>query len=350
MKVLIGFSYLFLAFLISCSHVSLLNKADPNKASEVSDSQGVEFTPPEVESQSQVSSEEPARIKTEETVNLLEGKVHVDNRDGRESRTSAKKIKLGLIMAPGLNRSVGHIGVLRNLDRAGVNVDIISGTEFGAIIGAMYASGQTPEMIEWNFYKYFREKKNYKMLTKKWIDEIDQFFLKRLANLRVEKLKRSFYVPLYSNAASKVVYFNKGNLRNLLILNLMTVKDASTVEYLSASNHEIFSQQFMKSSGADMVVGLDPLGDKIIWAKSDSLLQDTYAKYSNQIKKEKKALDLYYSLKLDSAMLDSDEEAGANLQNSLDYSQKLVQEIKKLKEARARVLDEARAEPYEDTN
>ncbi len=45
-------------------------------------------------------------------------------------------------------RGAAHLGVLRVLERAGVPIDIITGTSAGAIVGGLYAAGQTPDQVE----------------------------------------------------------------------------------------------------------------------------------------------------------------------------------------------------------
>lgn len=327
-------------FLASCANISLLNQK--NKSIEENKpgyrpGVGVDFTPPDL-----AVKEEAPRIRTEETVDILDGKVYVEERDDKahgQHKINPRKIKLGLILGPGLSRSVGHISVLRSIERSGTKVDFVSGTEMGAIIGAMYASGMTPEMIEWNFYKYYREKSNAKVFSPKWIEEIDEHFLKRFQNVRVEKLKKYFYVPLYSKKAKKVVFFNKGNLRNLLILNLKTRTQSPTLDYTNASEFEVFTASFMRSAGAEVVVGIDALGDKVALKDSNEFLYGVYQRFIGNIKKDKKSVDLYFPLPLEGSYLDSDEEAGANLQNASDYAQKIIIEIDKKRELKAKAQE-----------
>ena len=55
--------------------------------------------------------------------------------------------KLGLALSGGAVRGVFHLGVLRALDELGIDVHIISGTSSGAIAGALYRDGKSPEQI-----------------------------------------------------------------------------------------------------------------------------------------------------------------------------------------------------------
>ena len=55
---------------------------------------------------------------------------------------------VALVLGGGGLRGFAHLGVLRALEDAGVKPDIIVGTSAGAVVGAAYASGMTPEQIE----------------------------------------------------------------------------------------------------------------------------------------------------------------------------------------------------------
>ncbi len=56
--------------------------------------------------------------------------------------------KVGLVLSGGGAKGLYHIGVIKALEENNIPIDYISGTSMGAIVGAMYASGLTPdEMI-----------------------------------------------------------------------------------------------------------------------------------------------------------------------------------------------------------
>lgn len=56
--------------------------------------------------------------------------------------------RIGLVLSGGAARGLSHIGVIRALQEQGIEVDAISGTSMGAIIGGMYASGYSVEQME----------------------------------------------------------------------------------------------------------------------------------------------------------------------------------------------------------
>ncbi len=55
---------------------------------------------------------------------------------------------LGLALSGGGFRGLAHIGVLRTLERYGLQPDFIAGTSAGSLVGALYASGKTASEIE----------------------------------------------------------------------------------------------------------------------------------------------------------------------------------------------------------
>lgn len=56
--------------------------------------------------------------------------------------------KIGLVLSGGGATGLAHIGVLKALEENGVKIDYITGTSAGSLVGALYASGYSPEEIE----------------------------------------------------------------------------------------------------------------------------------------------------------------------------------------------------------
>ena len=84
---------------------------------------------------------------------------------------SLEKIKISIALSGGGARGIAHVGVLKALEENGIYPQIISGTSAGSIVGALYASGQTPEqMIEFvreaSVMKIFKMGLPYSGLTK----------------------------------------------------------------------------------------------------------------------------------------------------------------------------------------
>ncbi|MDR1181817.1 MAG: patatin-like phospholipase family protein [Bacteroidales bacterium] len=63
-----------------------------------------------------------------------------------------KTYKTGIALSGGGIKGLCHAGALKALDEYGIKPDIISGVSAGAIIGALYADGYTPDEIGEIFY------------------------------------------------------------------------------------------------------------------------------------------------------------------------------------------------------
>ena len=60
-----------------------------------------------------------------------------------------RKPRIGLALGAGSARGWAHIGAIRALEERGVKPDLICGTSIGALVGAVYASGQLDQLESW---------------------------------------------------------------------------------------------------------------------------------------------------------------------------------------------------------
>lgn len=54
--------------------------------------------------------------------------------------------KIGLALGSGSARGLAHVGVIRAIEDAGIQIDCIAGTSMGALIGAVHAAGKLNEL------------------------------------------------------------------------------------------------------------------------------------------------------------------------------------------------------------
>ncbi len=59
-----------------------------------------------------------------------------------------KQPKIGLVLSGGGAKGLAHIGILKEIDKAGLQIDYIGGTSMGAIVGGLYAAGYSGVQIE----------------------------------------------------------------------------------------------------------------------------------------------------------------------------------------------------------
>ncbi|MCB2198447.1 patatin-like phospholipase family protein [bacterium] len=56
--------------------------------------------------------------------------------------------RVGLVLSGGGAKGLAHIGVLKVIEEAGLDIDVVTGTSMGSIIGGLYAIGYTSEEID----------------------------------------------------------------------------------------------------------------------------------------------------------------------------------------------------------
>ena len=67
---------------------------------------------------------------------------------GNSQTDSLRRPKIGVTLSGGAAKGLAHIGILKAIDSAGLQVDYITGTSMGSIIGALYAAGYSGNQIE----------------------------------------------------------------------------------------------------------------------------------------------------------------------------------------------------------
>ncbi len=63
-------------------------------------------------------------------------------------REYVSKPKIGLALSGGAAHGLAHIGVIQYLDELGINIDYVTGTSMGAVIGALHAMGYNGKQLE----------------------------------------------------------------------------------------------------------------------------------------------------------------------------------------------------------
>lgn len=100
--------------------------------------------------------------------------------------------KIGIALSGGGIKGLCHAGVLKALEESGIKPDVLSGVSAGAVVGALYADGYTPDEIA----KLF-EDISFRQMTKIQIpdggffkiDAFQKFLSKRLRAKTFEELK-----------------------------------------------------------------------------------------------------------------------------------------------------------------
>lgn len=90
--------------------------------------------------------------------------------------------KIGLTLSGGGAKGLSHIGILKAIDSAGLNIDMITGTSMGSIIGSLYAAGYSGAQIETiarklDWSKIFSSSPEYKRIAVNAKKEFDSYIV-----------------------------------------------------------------------------------------------------------------------------------------------------------------------------
>lgn len=133
--------------------------------------------------------------------------------------TVTPKLKVGLVLSGGGAKGFAHIGVLKVLEEAGVEVSYIGGTSMGAVVGGLYASGYNAHQID-------------SIFTTTDFDELLNDFVPRSSKNFYEKRNDELYaltLPFHKFKIGIPTSLSKGiynyNLLTRLTHNVRNVRD-----------------------------------------------------------------------------------------------------------------------------
>lgn len=157
-----------------------------------------------------------------------------------------KKPKVGLVLSGGGAKGLAHIGVLKVLEEAGVEISYIGGTSMGAIIGGLYASGYSATQIDSIF-----KTTDYDALIQDYIPRSTKnFYEKRndeLYALTLPFKKMKIGIP---RALSKGLY--NFNMLNKLTHNVRHIRDFNQlpIPFLCIATDIETGQQVLLNKGS----------------------------------------------------------------------------------------------------
>jgi len=250
---------------------------------------------------------------------------------------SQEQPKVGLVLSGGGAKGFAHVSVLKEIDKAGIQLDYIGGTSMGGIIGGLYAVGYSGEQIEQiiittDFTSLLRDalprssetffEKEYgektvltlpvdkrKIGLPKGISKgqnVLNFLFELIDNVPpnqdFSKLPTPFFCVATDVENGAPVILEKGSLPLALratgsipsILNPIEIDNKLLIDGGIANN---FPVSILKEKGMDIVIGVDVEGKLFQKDKINSLVsimnQVVSYKMYNKTNQEKKNLDVY---------------------------------------------------------
>ncbi|MCB9264447.1 MAG: patatin-like phospholipase family protein [Lewinellaceae bacterium] len=128
-----------------------------------------------------------------------------------------QKPTIGMVLSGGGVRGVAHAGVFKALEESGIRIDQLSGSSAGAMAGALYAAGYSPEDIleffKTNAHNIFQWR--HFARSKPGILDSDQYaelFEPWLKGHTFKTLSRKLYICVTDVLKGKVRFFSSGEL------------------------------------------------------------------------------------------------------------------------------------------
>ena len=122
---------------------------------------------------------------------------------------------IGLVLSGGGVRGMAHIGVIQALNEYGISANIVSGSSVGALIGALYANGNSVL----DMMAFFKEtplfKYNFLTIVKSGFIDTDRYveiFRGYFPENNFSALERELYVVATNLQRAKQRFFSEGEL------------------------------------------------------------------------------------------------------------------------------------------
>jgi len=178
---------------------------------------------------------------------------------------------IGLALGSGSARGVSHIGVIRGLQEAKINIDVICGSSIGSLVGGAFAAGKLDIVEEivrglsWSEFLRFMELP----LPRSGLidgDKIAQYMRDKLSDVNIEDLPIPFGAVATDLTSGQEVWLQKGSLINAIRASIsmpgmftplkrdgMLLADGGLVNPVPVS--------LCRALGAQIVIGVNPNTD-----------------------------------------------------------------------------------------
>ncbi len=177
--------------------------------------------------------------------------------------------KVGLVLSGGGAWGLAHIGVLEVIEEYNIQIDLISGTSAGAIVGALYADGHSPaqmkEMIselQWRDFLF----PTLNSLGFFSISTVEESLEERLDAQNIEDLPLEFYITVTDIDSGLALNYSSGPLAKLLSAAAAVPVLFEPVEYddrllADGGLSENLPVEVLKEAGADIIIAVDVAGN-----------------------------------------------------------------------------------------
>ncbi len=255
--------------------------------------------------------------------------------------------KLGLVLSGGAAYGLAHIGVLKQLEKNKVKVDVITGTSMGALIGGLYCAGvsvkkmeeilaefKLRKVVDINFFPFH----NSGFVKGK---KIEKFIEKYVGNKNIEDCKVKFCCIATDLNTGKKVVIDKGSLAAAIrasisvpgLLNPVKKDDMLLIDGGSSDNMPV---EDAKKLGAKKIISVDVSSyykkQEKMRSVIDIVLSASNIFVANLLKAKKDLGDVYIRIDQPNVKMDKffKENSFNSIKNGEEAAQKYMPQILEL--------------------
>ena len=180
-------------------------------------------------------------------------------------RMSKTQPVVGLVLGAGGSRGFAHVGVLKALAQAGIEVDVIVGVSSGAVVAALHAGGMRAAELEANALAIEdNDLLDFTLFGPGVIEggRLQAYINDMLQNRPIEALQKPFAVIAAERETSRMMIFNRGNTGLAVRASASVPKLFWPVlirgtEYVDGGVANRVPASVARQMGADIVIAVD---------------------------------------------------------------------------------------------
>lgn len=194
------------------------------------------------------------------------------------ARPESKVAKIGLILGPGGMRAWAHAGVLQEIHRSNLPIQMIAGLEMGALPAALYSSKPQAFEPEWQMSKLKDEDFVRRSLmggsTAVDLKDWRPYFTAQFGATRIDDAKLPFACLTYQIEKQQILILNKGGFAQAMPFCLSYPPVFRTYEgHQAAASQLTVLAKYMRQKGATHLIYVDVLGDRGRLVRGDENVQ-----------------------------------------------------------------------------
>ncbi len=248
--------------------------------------------------------------------------------------------RIALVLSGGSAYGFAHIGVIKVLEKNGINVDIVGGTSMGAIVGGLYSAGITIEKMEEILTKFSRKQiVDFNLFS--FADDgllygkkVTRFINKIIGDKEIEDCEKQFFCVASDLVSGKKYVFDKGHLTTAIrasmsIPGIYKPIRQDKMVLVDGGSSDNLPVQDARARGADKVIAVDVCSfykkENNLKSAIDILISSCNLTVSNLVKAQEDKGDVY--IKIDQPNVSFTKFSADDAKKSIAYGEKMAKKM-----------------------